>query len=147
MSCILFLCTGNYYRSRFAEEYFNHRAVQHGVPWRADSMGLARDLAATGNRGPISLHTLTELESRGIAVRGAERWPARVEASDFLRYPRVIALSRLEHEPMMRAHFPEHSQTVEYLEIGDLHLETPQQAIARLAWELDAMLEALLPEG
>lgn len=34
---VLFLCTGNYYRSRFAEIYFNALAAQRGSPWRADS--------------------------------------------------------------------------------------------------------------
>ncbi|MCG6942329.1 MAG: hypothetical protein LJE69_13895 [Thiohalocapsa sp.] len=143
MSRILFLCTGNYYRSRFAEAYFNHHAARRGVPWRADSKGLARDLGTTGNRGPISPHALTELASRGIPRQGTPRWPARVEAPDFLRYPRVIVLSRREHEPMMREYFPEHSELVEYLEIGDLDIETPTQAIARLALDLDAMVEAL----
>jgi protein-tyrosine phosphatase len=143
MSRILFLCTGNYYRSRFAEEYFNHHAARHGVRWRADSKALARDLAATGNRGPISPYALAELEGRQVRHRGAERWPARVEAEDFLRYPRVIALSRREHEPMLQAHFPAQVDAVEYMEIGDVDIETPAQAIARLASELDVMITGL----
>ena len=32
---VLFLCTGNYYRSRFAEVLFNSVAGQMGLPWRA----------------------------------------------------------------------------------------------------------------
>ncbi len=143
MSRILFLCTGNYYRSRFAEHYFNHIAVQHGLFWRADSKALARDLDATGNRGPISRFALAELEARGVPMDGGHRRPAQVEAPDFERYPRVIALSRLEHEPMLQEHFPEQQGRVEFWEIGDLHIETPEQAIARLADQLEAMVTEL----
>ncbi|MBN2191381.1 MAG: hypothetical protein JW751_01075 [Polyangiaceae bacterium] len=38
---VLFLCTGNYYRSRFAEAVFSHGASQRAVGWRALSRGLA----------------------------------------------------------------------------------------------------------
>src|SRR5262245_59358254 len=41
MKKILFLCTGNYYRSRYAEEIFNHIAEQRGLAWRAFSRGAA----------------------------------------------------------------------------------------------------------
>ena len=33
---VLFLCTGIYYRSRFAEHFFNWLAETDGLPWRAD---------------------------------------------------------------------------------------------------------------
>lgn len=139
MSRILFLCTGNYYRSRFAEEYFNHSAQREGLRWWADSKALVRDLGATGNRGPISDHALALLAAHGVPMRAEPRRPVRVEAPDFLRYPRIIALSRREHAPMMQAHFPEHAADIEYLEIGDLHIEAPEAAIARLARDLDAL--------
>src|SRR5947199_205561 len=38
---VLFLCTGNYYRSRFAEVLFNSVAGKMGLTWRASSRGLA----------------------------------------------------------------------------------------------------------
>ena len=38
---VLFLCTGNYYRGRFAEVLFNSVAGKMGLPWRATSRGLA----------------------------------------------------------------------------------------------------------
>ena len=41
MNKILFLCTGNYYRSRFAEHLFNWLATKQGLDWQADSRGLA----------------------------------------------------------------------------------------------------------
>ena len=40
MKQVLFLCSANYYRSRFAEHLFNWLAPQLGLDWRADSMGL-----------------------------------------------------------------------------------------------------------
>lgn len=57
MKNLLFPCTGNYYRSRFCEEYFNHQARRHGLAWRADSRGLAPDITVFRNPGPLSPHT------------------------------------------------------------------------------------------
>ena len=37
---LLFLCTGNYYRSRYAEILFNAIASTIRLTWRADSCGL-----------------------------------------------------------------------------------------------------------
>ena len=34
---VLFLCTGNYYRSRFAEALFNSVARKMNLPWKASS--------------------------------------------------------------------------------------------------------------
>ncbi len=51
---VLFLCTGNYYRSRFAEHFFNHVAVREGLAWQADSRGL--DVKEGRNPGPMAWH-------------------------------------------------------------------------------------------
>jgi protein-tyrosine-phosphatase len=48
---VLFLCTGNYYRSRYAEELFNHIARAEGLGWRAFSCGAAEQ-AFPENVGP-----------------------------------------------------------------------------------------------
>ena len=50
---VLFLCTGNYYRSRFAEIYFNSVAVKMGLPWKALSKGLALE-RGVNNVGPMA---------------------------------------------------------------------------------------------
>ena len=34
---VLFLCTGNYYRSRYAEVLYNSVAGKLGLPWRKTS--------------------------------------------------------------------------------------------------------------
>ncbi|MEJ7592066.1 MAG: low molecular weight phosphatase family protein, partial [Planctomycetaceae bacterium] len=33
MKTVLFLCTGNYYRSRYAEILFNAKAEEMGLEW------------------------------------------------------------------------------------------------------------------
>jgi len=48
----LFLCTGNYYRSRFAECYFRHLSAKYQLPWLADSRGLQIASDNDGNCRP-----------------------------------------------------------------------------------------------
>src|SRR5881394_926844 len=94
---VLFLCTGNYYRSRFAEVLFNSVAGKMGLPWRASSRGLALE-RGVGNVGPMAAAAVNALEALGI--RGADavtRLPAQVTAADFDAADRVVALKQAEH--------------------------------------------------
>src|SRR5437764_4729434 len=61
----LFLCTGNYYRSRFAEVLFNSVAGKFGLSWRASSRGLALE-RGINNVGPMAASAITALETLGI---------------------------------------------------------------------------------
>ena len=45
---VLFLCTGNYYRSRFAEILFNSVAGRMGLPWKASSRGMGYRVKKVG---------------------------------------------------------------------------------------------------
>ena len=98
MNLLLFICTGNYYRSRFAEAVFNHHAKQRGLPWRAFSSGLAIHLAPPG----ISSHTREALAAREIDEyhTGPER--VSLAEPDLAAAHRVIALQDEEHRPMIR---------------------------------------------
>ena len=40
LKTVVFICTGNFYRSRFSEYLFNALAKQQGLYWRATSRGL-----------------------------------------------------------------------------------------------------------
>ena len=68
---MLFICTGNVYRSRFAEAVFNHHAEQREIPWTAFSRGLAVHLTEED----LSPFTAGALASRQIELRhtGASR--------------------------------------------------------------------------
>jgi hypothetical protein len=78
---VLFLCTGNYYRSRFAEELFNHQAERAGLDWIAQSRGLALERGAQ-NVGPISPFALHALKEMAVTARGADRFPQQCTADD-----------------------------------------------------------------
>jgi len=140
---LLFLCTGNYYRSRFAEELFNHLAVRRGLPWRADSRGLAASFPRPRNPGTISVHVVEELERMGITARDPGREPARVGESDLARATRVIALSEAEHRPLVAAGFPAWVNRVEWWEVGDIPLETVEAALAKIETEVVRLLADL----
>ena len=67
---ILFLCTGNYYRSRFAEVLFNSVAGKMGLPWQASSRGLALE-RGVNNVGPMAVSAIAALETMGIRADDA----------------------------------------------------------------------------
>src|SRR5437773_6554198 len=95
---VLFLCTGNFYRSRFAEVYFNWLAGREKISWQADSRGLALD---PNNIGPISTHTRTYLDRLGIPLPAPLRLPLDVTVPDFEAAQLIVALKEAEHRPLM----------------------------------------------
>src|SRR5262249_15457566 len=110
---LLFLCTGNYYRSRFAELLFNAQAVAASLAWRAESRGIALELGVD-NRGPISEYALAGLQARGIGLDTAVRFPQQVCEADLARAERIIALDGTEHRPLLAHRFPHWVERVEF---------------------------------
>ncbi len=64
----LFLCTGNYYRSRFAEVLFNFVADSMGLAWRATSRRLALE-RGVNNVGPMAVEAVKALRLRDRCAR------------------------------------------------------------------------------
>lgn len=139
---LLFLCTGNYYRSRFAEILFNHLATARGLDWRAESRGLARDFG-TWNVGPISPHTLRGLAGREIACAKPMREPIHCCHADLSDANLVIALKEAEHRPLLAAHFSGWDQRVEYWHVHDLDAATPDVALSEIEQRVRALTERL----
>jgi protein-tyrosine-phosphatase len=98
---ILFLCTGNYYRSRFAEELFNHEAPRAGLDWIAQSRALALE-RGLHNIGPISSFALRGLNEMAISPHCADRFPQRCTIEDLASADFVVAVKEEEHRPLMR---------------------------------------------
>jgi low molecular weight protein-tyrosine phosphatase len=116
---LLFLCTGNYYRSRFAELLFNTMAATHALPWQAFSRGLALD-KGVNNIGPMSPFALDALRALGITSVEAERFPLQVEERDLRAAHRIIALQEAEHKLYVQERYPAWSHQVEYWHIRDV---------------------------
>jgi protein-tyrosine phosphatase len=135
---ILFLCTGNYYRSRFAEELFNHLAYEKGLNWSAESRGLVENLWLLGNFGAISPYALKELEKRSIKV-SKTRFPQKLERHEAKGYRLLIALDRDEHEPLIRESYPELANVI-YWDIKDLGEEPSESAMGRVEAKINALI-------
>lgn len=69
--------------------------------------------------------------------------PLAVQATDFGKYERCIALSEAEHRPMMEQLFPQHLARVRFWRIEDLALEPPESAIAKIETEVCKLLGEL----
>jgi protein-tyrosine phosphatase len=140
---ILFLCTGNYYRSRYAEELFNHRAARNGLRWTAQSRGLAIERGAN-NVGPLSLFARQALEELGLLARGAHRLPQQCTAIDLEAASHIVALDESEHRPLMQERFPDWENRTEYWHVGDVEVVPPKVALRSIDGQIDVLLDRLL---
>jgi protein-tyrosine phosphatase len=116
---VLFLCTGNYYRSRFAEILFNSVAGKMGLPWRASSRGLALE-RGVNNVGPMAVSAVKALEARGLrAVTELDRFPLPVAVEDFEMAQWIVALKEAEHLSLLQERFPAWAEKVEFWHVDD----------------------------
>jgi protein-tyrosine phosphatase len=118
---VLFLCTGNYFRSVYAESYFNALAernqrlspqdpLRKKVRWVAESRGLdVAQLSPAMRASRVSRYTLERLKQRNLplavdpATRLPLRLPTQVSLADLETFDRVVALHGPTHRPMLRA--------------------------------------------
>ena len=140
---LLFICTGNYYRSRFAEAVFNHHARLENLPWRAFSRGLAID-QVDGDLSPYTFHALME---RGIELHHTGTTRVQLSADDLLSADRVIAMKGTEHRPMMTNTFPFWTQRIEYWEEHDLDVSTPEVALPLIEGKVLGLIGELRARG
>ncbi|MBF2016349.1 MAG: low molecular weight phosphatase family protein [Rivularia sp. T60_A2020_040] len=142
MKQVLFLCTGNYYRSRFAENLFNHLAAQKGLDWQADSRGLALE-RGTNNIGAMSHYAVAALKERGIIILPEERFPKSAMVEDFQKFDLIIAVDESEHRPLMQERFLQWMDNIEYWLIHDIGETSPQEALGELEQKVLKLIEKL----
>jgi protein-tyrosine phosphatase len=140
INTVLFLCTGNFYRSRFAEIYFNWLAQREGMGWQADSRGLALDPA---NYGPLSIHTRRELAALGIPLPDPLRNPLDAAVADFEAARLIVALKEAEHRRLMQSRFPAWAERVEYWHVHDLDCAEAAEALPQVKKHVEELVGRL----
>jgi protein-tyrosine phosphatase len=140
MQSLLFLCTGNYYRSRFAEVYFNHLAQQQQLPWRAVSRGL--HVKPGHNPGPMAPAALTHLRRLGVTLPGVVPYPRPATEADFAAAAHCVALDQTEHRPMLQQWHPAQELTTEFWHFADVQFVSAAQLLPQLAHHLQQWAQA-----
>lgn len=141
-SQLLFLCTGNYYRSRFAEILFNHLAANLDLRWRAASRGIAIELGVK-NIGPISPYVLQRLRERRVVMQADIAPPLQLQEHDLRQAGRIIALYEQEHRPLLQERFPTWMESVEFWNVPDVHLVAAQTALAAIEERMQSLITEL----
>ncbi len=139
---ILFLCTGNYYRSRFAEEMFNRKAAKLNIQFVADSAALALELGRE-NYGPISWYAIEALEARGIKLGDEIRHPKAVSVEDLESAFMIIAMDKLEHHPIVTERHPDWVKRMVFWNVADIEFVEPTVALAKVEQLVDSLIKKL----
>src|SRR6185369_9510253 len=139
---ILFLCTGSYYRSRFAEVLFVSVAKKMGLPWNASSRALALE-HGVHKVGPMATAAIKTLEAMGI--RDAERCgrlPAQVTMAELEQADVIVALKHAKHWPLLQERFPGVAEKVEFW-----HVDDAPEALALIESKVMDLMARLLGGG
>jgi len=139
---VLFLCTGNYYRSRFAEVLFDSVAARMGLPWRSSSRALALE-RGVNNVGPMAPSAVEALAALGVRPGEAlTRLPTQATADDFGLADRIVALKRDEHLPLLQERFAAWVEKVEFW-----HVDDAPEVLPLIEREVMALVARLLGGG
>jgi protein-tyrosine phosphatase len=136
---VLFICTGNYYRSRVSEAWFNHLAMQAGSPWRAFSRGVDINLAPPG----LSPFTRDYLGQLGVSLDLTAPERQALQADDLARAAHAIALKEAEHRAYLRRDFPAWEERVTYWHFHDLDVSTAETMLPALERHVRTFFEGL----
>jgi protein-tyrosine phosphatase len=136
-STVLFLCTGNYYRSRFAAILFNHLAREQSLAWSASSRGLK--IGWAGNHGALSQHTQQRLIELNINFDDSRHMPLQCRACDLAEADLVVALKEAEHRAMLAETFSGWEDRVMYWHVHDMDAAHPADALR----EIETLVRAL----
>ena len=142
---VLFLCSGNYYRSRFAEELFNARARLRGLTWRATSAGL-KPPCQTRHPDHLSPYAREGLRQREIEVV-APRAPVDLAPHHLQSAAQIVVLCEREHRALLERRNPPPCTPVRYWQVEDIDVTSPLVALAEIETNVERLLHGLIRRG
>lgn len=136
---LLFLCTGNFYRSRYAEAWFNAAAERANLHWRATSAGFRPHIEAN----PLSTWAADRLTEEGIPLSMTRPAPIKVTEADLTEASLIIAMLEKEHRPMMLHAFPRWVDRIEYWQVHDIDEVPPAEALPQIEARVERLVRSL----
>lgn len=137
---ILFLCSDNYFLSRFAENYFNSLALEQGLDCWAESRGFQ---IRPNNVQAISQHAVRELERRGISIAEPFRYATVVQDADFEFFDSIIVINEEQSWPPMLANFTGCPGHIETWTIAGSNSADPSESLSVLECKVRTLVERL----
>jgi protein-tyrosine phosphatase len=151
MRTVLFLCTGNYFRSRFSEFWFNHQIalLDYGEDLRAGSAGLRVTSGngngnGNGNIGAMAVEAQIALQQRGVAIDPTQlAMPRQVSRDDVEHSDVVVAVDAEAHRPMVQELFPDLEAKIRFWSVKDLGEDEGTDPISLQQHQVDHLINAL----
>jgi len=117
MKKILFVCTANIFRSRFAEEVFNSLAIENSSSLSAFSAGMKVGEFTTRK---IYYPALEQLKRYNIKPLRENELSTHIDDLNLDEYDRIICMDEPEHRPMVEENTNLKGRDVEYWNIVDI---------------------------
>lgn len=145
-----FVCTGNLYRSKYAEACFNYLCIKNNVTnKRAFSRGLRVQPTEQYEHGEsftfpvrLAIPTYNRMMKRNIPFCLIGATNQMLDNYDCASSEKIILMNKDEHTPWMKQKHSEYLDRVECLEIGDKNY-LPENGYDGPAWEIDDALSAI----
>ena len=144
---VLFLCTGNYFRSRFSQALLQQliEINQATGGLQVDSAGLKVD-PSSGNVGPMAPEAISALQDRGVTIDPASlASPKQVTEADLDAADVVVAVDEAAHRPMVQQQFTAWENRIRYWMVKDLGEEDGVDPIAQLEHRVQQLFDELKP--
>ena len=137
---ILFVCTGNIFRSRFAEEVFNHLCKINGVDAIAFSAGLQ---VGRYKQRKIYWPAMNELERLKIEPLRSNEDSVHINDIDVSIYDQIICMDEEEHKPMVRSNELLSGFIFQYWNIVDMPKVPSDISLPRCYKKVETLIDQL----
>lgn len=138
---MVFICTGNYFRSKFAEIYFNYVSNRLKLDWVAISRGI--DISNPNNVGCISQNAINQLNYLGIPLPNDISPPTLLTNFDFVNAGCLIAVNHTEHFSAISSNYNFEDAALLYWDIKDIQEENPTLSLNKLKAKIDDLITTL----